>query len=356
MKKTLLALTLLATFTGLASAQSSVKLFGTLDLNGRFVKNDGTDRRLSLSQDGLNPSQLGIKAVEDLGGGLKAAIELLAGINGDTGTSNVTTTSTNATNTATTSKFWNRRSVISLFSPLGELRLGRDYKPEFYNNAIFDAFGILGVGSSINVAQRYGGTRQDNAINYILPPDIGGVYGQLMVSASEGATSDDRPGRYIGGRLGFAKGPFNIAVVVGDQRYDRPFAGNLGGDTQRTYNLAGSWNFGVVKLLGIYDREQLERGVRENRGSISAVVPIGVGEVHVGYTRSKLDTNGPDFTADQIALGYVYNLSKRTAMYGTASYLSNKDASARFIPGGNTVGAQTNGKSKGFELGVRHFF
>ena len=126
MKKSLLALAVLGAFAGVASAQSSVTLFGTADLSGAYVKNDGSSKRLSLTQDGINSSQLGFRGVEDLGGGLKAGFIFLAGVNPDTGSAN--------------SKFWNRRSTVSLFTNGGELRLGRDYTPTFWNQTIFDAF------------------------------------------------------------------------------------------------------------------------------------------------------------------------------------------------------------------------
>ena len=179
MKKSLLALAVLGAFAGVASAQSSVTLYGTIDLNGRYVKADGTDRRVTLSQDGINSSQLGFRGVEDLGGGLKAGFTLLAGVDADTGTSN--------------SKFFNRRSTVSLFSNAGEIRLGRDYTPTFWNLTIFDAFGTNGLGNSLNVRNGYGGTRQDNTIGYFLPGNLGGFYGQAMAGASENGGTSSRP-------------------------------------------------------------------------------------------------------------------------------------------------------------------
>ena len=92
-------------------AQSSVILYGTADLSARFVKNDGSSRRLALAQDGVNSSQLGFRGAEDLGGGLKAGFNLLAGVNADTGTVNA--------------KFWNRQSIVYLSGSFGEIRLGR---------------------------------------------------------------------------------------------------------------------------------------------------------------------------------------------------------------------------------------
>src|SRR5215218_5339326 len=103
MKKSLLALAVLGAYVGVASAQSSVTLYGTVDLNGRYVKNDGSRKRLSLDQDGINSSQLGFRGIEDLGGGLKAGFLLLADLAPiDTGNN--------------AARFWGRRSTVSLFS------------------------------------------------------------------------------------------------------------------------------------------------------------------------------------------------------------------------------------------------
>jgi predicted porin len=85
------------------------------------------------------------------------------------------------------------------------------------------------------------------------------------------------------------------------------------------------------------------------------VIPLGQSEIRVGYNRSKLDTGPADTTVDQIAATYQYNLSKRTAMYGTISRLSNKDATSIALPGG-TRAPTASGDSKGFEVGVRHIF
>ena len=352
MKKSLLALAVLGAFTGVASAQSSVTLFGTVDLNGRYVKADGQDRRLSLSQDGINSSQLGFRGVEDLGGGLKAGFLLLAGVNADTGTTN--------------SKFFNRRSTVSLFSNMGELRLGRDYKPDFWNQTIFDAFGTNGLGSSLNVRQVYAGTRSDNSIGYFLPSNLGGFYGQAMVASSDGGTTLDRPARYYGGRIGFAAGPFDIAGAYGEQKFRAPFtvcsAAVCGipvvastGDKQKTWNIGGSWDFGFMKLMGYYDQEKLD-DAKEKVFSISGVMPFGQAELHVGWDRGEGKVDGFDKQkVDQFKITAQYNVSKRTALYTTGSMLKNKDDTALTLPGAAGL-TRFGDDSKGFEIGVRHFF
>ena len=364
MKKSLLALAVLGAFAGVASAQSSVTLYGTVDLNGRYVKADGQDRRLTLSQDGINSSQLGFRGVEDLGGGLKAGFNLLAGVNADTGTTN--------------SKFFNRRSTVSLFSNLGEVRLGRDYTPTFWNLTIFDAFGTNGLGSSLNVRNGYGGTRQDNTIGYFLPGNLGGFYGQAMAGASEGGTSGDRPARYIGGRVGFAAGPFDVAGAYSEAKMRTSFVVNpaggapivvLAGDTQKTWNVGGSWDFGFMKIMGLYDEEKIS-DFKEQMASISGVIPFGQAEIHVGYDRAEAKGFTPFLvpctgltcatasgtqTIEQFKVTLQYNISKRTAMYTTGSWLKNKDDTRVTLP---TAAGLTDvgGDSKGWEIGLRHFF
>lgn len=336
MKKSLLALAVLGAFAGVASAQSSVTLFGTVDLNARYVKNDGSSRRVSLSQDGINSSQLGFRGVEDLGGGLKASFILLQGVSADTGTQNG-------------AKLFNRRATVSLQGGFGEVRLGRDYTPTFWNNTVFDAFGTNGLGDSSHVGLGlYQATfvRADNSIGYFLPSNIGGLYGQFMVAAAEGVNT----GKYIGGRIGFAAGPFDIAGAYATS--------GIVGSTEKakTANIGASYNLGVVKLMGYYDQTK-QLTVKQTRISGSVVVPMGQGEIHAGYSQGKLDT-AANPKAQQVALGYVYNLSKRTAVYSTIAQVSNKGGAAASVTAGTaqTAAPIANGKSKGVEFGVRHFF
>lgn len=75
MKKTLVALAALSTFAGAALAQSSVTLFGTVDLAARYTKGNGQNNK-QLASDGLSSSRFGIRGEEDLGAGLKAGFWL----------------------------------------------------------------------------------------------------------------------------------------------------------------------------------------------------------------------------------------------------------------------------------------
>lgn len=332
MKKSLLALAVLGSFATVASAQSSVTLWGIVDVSAKAVKNDGVGTLKSLATNGINSSRLGFRGTEDLGGGLKAGFWLEGALSPDDGTQG--------------GLEFRRRSTVSLMGGFGELRLGRDYTPSFWNTTIFDPFGTNGVGSSLNLTHYVGQTnyvRASNSIGY-LAPKMGGLYGQLMAAAGEGVT-----GHYLGGRIGFAGGPFNVALGVGQT--------DEFGATPKfdVWNIAGSYDFGMAKLMLQYNNEEFG-AAEENRILIGASVPMGQGELNASYVRTDEDVavgNGRD--ASQLALGYIYNLSKRTAVYGTVARLDNK-AGSNFSIGGGNAGITPGGNSTGFEVGLRHSF
>jgi len=362
MKKSLLAVAVLGAFAGAASAQSSVTLSGTVDVNLRYVKNDDTKFK-QLGTDGINSSQLVFSGREDLGSGTWAGFTLNSGINPDTGTSN--------------SKFWNRRSTVSLGGNFGEIRLGRDYNPTFWNMTVFDPFGTNGVGdmthaftnpsvggltaaqSALLPAGGEAGTantttvRSDNAVQYYLPSNLGGVYGNVMIAAGEGNPNS----RYEGGRIGYAAGPINVGFAYGQTHL-------LVKDNKlKHFDFGASYDFGFAKLVGQYIRLKTNEigGVSGVDGTqdiwqIGTVIPLGQGEIHASYNRNKGKDDLEDVGSKMAAIGYVYNLSKRTALYGTYSYLKN-DTNGFYAVGGSVPAGQTLGfKSQGAEFGLRHFF
>src|SRR6185369_6618145 len=120
---------------------------------------------------------------------------------------------------------WQRRSTVSLLGGFGEVRLGRDYTPTFWNLTIFDPFGTNGVGSHLNLFASGGvGTpilsgaatlvRASNTVGYFLPKELGGFYGQVQVAAPEGVPGN----KYVGGRVGYGVGPVNVAAAWGRTR------------------------------------------------------------------------------------------------------------------------------------------
>jgi len=350
MKKSLLALAVLGAFAGAASAQSSVTLFGIVDLNVGEVKNDndvtGVSTKIKrMGTDGINSSRLGFRGVEDLGGGLKAGFWLEAGMSNDVG------------GVGSGAKFFNRRSTVSLLGGFGEVRLGRDYDPSFWNLTVFDPFGTNGVGAFTNVLTTLGSgastlVRADNSVGYFLPSGIGGVYGQAQVAAGEGgANGTQANNKYSGARIGYAGGPIDVAVAYGQTTID-----TAGGAKYKLFDVGGAYDLSVVKLMAQYVQAKYDlTSLKAKTYLLGAVVPMGQGEIHVAYDHTKVTGGVTEPTGKQFALGYVYNLSKRTALYGTYSQVKNSDG-AGFTVGSQGVGSATDGKSQGLEAGLRHSF
>ncbi|MNU54623.1 Outer membrane porin protein 32 precursor [compost metagenome] len=419
MKKYLTTLTALIACA--ASAQSSITLFGVVDaaivgyssrskdmnhgtpLNPFYInRGDVKIRRTALINSGYNSSRLGFRGTEDLGGGLAASFWLEAPISNDDGQTGVAT--------------FSRRSTVSLSGGFGEIRLGRDYNPTFWNDAVFDPFGLVGPGASLMFAANTsspGGTfkvnsnyvRASNSIGYFLPPNLGGFYGQAMYGFHEnnsyspgtatppgvssagllnsGAVSATRAGRFFGGRLGFAKGPLDIAAAYSSSiSADNYYAGTS--DLVKTANFGASYDFKLVKVFGEVSRVKYERdhkivpigdGMRDINFTgyvVGATVPIGAGLIRFAYSQVKYDLNlvQPPFArsvgdpmAKQFALGYVHNLSRRTALYATVARVSNKNGAALTVAGPAPAAPAFTGNptytpraSTGYAFGIRHAF
>ena len=343
MKKSLIALAVLAA-SGAAMAQSSVTLFGIVDTAFGYVDkaNAAGDSVYGLSTSGNATSRLGFRGVEDLGGGLKAGFWLEGEIFGDDG------------NAAGFN--FKRRSTVSLAGGFGEVRLGRELTPGYSKTSSYDLFGQTGIGQFMGWSNWYGtsgdanGIRSSNMISYYTP-NFSGFTAGLGYGFDE--QTSGKAGRYVGGYVAYENGPLGVAVSY-DQR-------NLAADVDRNaLTVAGSYNLNVVKLNAIVQQTKDDvpgaSDRKVNAYALGASAPVGAGEVKLQY--ALYDQKAIDSKAHQISLGYVHNLSKRTALYGTVAYLKNKDASNLALPTkGLTVDGPGAGENQtGVQLGIRHSF
>lgn len=387
--------------TGLASAQSNVTLFGVVDAALSSYSNSSRDERTgplnqgsvktsqtALTNSGYNSSRLGFRGTEDLGGGIAAGFWLEGQLTNDDG--NVGGLS------------FSRRSTVSLSGPWGEVRLGRDYAATFWNDTVYDPFGTLGAGATLLLAAQlsplptgartFGGNpnyvRTSNSIGYFLPPNLGGVYGLVQYALPENIGSSQRPstpvalnstrtGRYVGGRIGYGAGPLDVAIAYGNSSTgDNHDAGTT--DSVKTFNLGASYDFGVVKLLGEVSRVRTRRAydaappmrtpdVDTTGYLLGLTAPVGPGLIRASWSQVSYDLNRitppglpelRDPKASKFALGYVHNLSKRTALYATVARVRNKDGAALTAGGPALVNNATfmPRTSTGYDLGIRHAF
>lgn len=351
------ALTAATALPQTASAQSSVTMFGIADAAARSVHNEGTSSLKSLVSGANSTSRIGFRGVEDLGDGLSAGFHLESGVALDTGTSVVAT------------QFFDRRATVSVASrAFGEVRAGRDYVPSYLSWTRFDPFSYVGVAGSNNmvsatplgpIRSAFGTAanttvRSSNSIQYLLPGGLAGVEGGLMVAAGEGAVAGSGTHKVVGARLGYASGPVVVSAGLTQTENSLTIA-----DKFKDAVLGASYDFGVVRVSGAWRRFSLG-SPRQTNMIAAAVVPIGLGELKLSYVKADFDgqvgaANIGTADASQLGLGYVHNLSKRTALYATASRINNKGAAILTVPGGS-AGPAPGGKSSGYEAGVRHSF
>lgn len=363
MKNSSIALALLAG-AGIASAQSSVTLFGIVDTT--LTRGSGNvSSKTRLHNSGSNSSRVGFRGTEDLGGGMSASFWLEAGVNSDDGTG----TATNANNQAagapatpgTQGLTFNRRATVALAGNWGEVRMGRDYTPQFWSLTVFDPFGTNGVGTGQNVSSSITGVtgiRASNTVSYFLPGNLGGFYGwvQTYFGENNSNVANSRDGNGSGARIGYASGPFNVALAMGRTKY-------LAGNTAQN-NLAGSWDFGVAKLMGQYswDRNAGLAGGSKARGYlVGGVIPVGVGEIRAtvsGYKTDQVVAGALDNPRTRkVAIGYAHNLSKRTQLYATYGRITSSGfAATTASPALNGATGVGGGSSSGYDLGLRHSF
>ena len=342
MKRTLLALAALATAAGASAQSSNVTLFGVADVSVARISTTGKSVS-GVANGGNSSSRLGFRGVEDLGNGLKAGFWLEGGLNVDDGGSGF--------------KF-DRRSTVSVMGNFGEVRLGRDKTPSYQNLETFHAFGDTGMGavnghnlisgSATGTPEGSNPKRVSNGVSYLLPK-LGGVYGQVTYGFGEQAGSTSLAST-IGLRVGYANGPLNVAAAYGVVK------GGTAASTvdYKNFNLGASYNFGVVTPMVLIASER-GNDKRVDLYSFGVKAPVGPGELRAAfslYKDKKMDNND----SKRFAIGYGYQLSKRTELYAAVARLSNDDKAARKLGSSLSPTPGVGNSLTGYEIGLRHNF
>lgn len=337
--------------------QSSVTVGGTADAAARWVRNEGLSSVKSLVSGSNSTSRLTIRGQEDLGGGLAAGFHLEHGLLLDAGAASQAT------------QFWDRRSTVSVFwRPTGELRFGRDFVPSYSSWTRFDPFGYVGVAGSNNlisatpigpIRSAFGSSpnttvRTNNSIHYFLPSTLGGVEGGLTVAPSEGGIAANGQHKVLGGRLGYvnSRGAISAAHTITQN--------DVTGNARFKDSVVGAnANLEATRVSAAWRR--FSHGAAGQTNTMLGVVhPVGPLELKASVVRADFkgrvgNTVIGANTATLMALGAVYNFSKRSAVYASVARIDNKGAAAVVVPGG-AAGLLGGRSSTGAELGLRHNF
>ncbi|RQR30808.1 MULTISPECIES: porin [unclassified Burkholderia] len=372
------------TMGGVAHAQSSVTLYGTIDTSLTYVRNaDGGKNLWALgnsSAGNLSGSRWGLKGSEDLGGGLAAIFQLENGFNPSTG------------GLGQGSRIFGRQAYVGLTSnQYGSLTLGRQYDPLIDLVQPITADNYFGsVFATAGDVDNYDNSfRVDNAVKYTSPV-IAGLQFEAMYSLGGVAGSTGSKQSYSAG-VSYANGPLSLAggyfyaananPVTGNRTTwsstsDGTFDGAINTGYQTAHSIgiarvAGQYVIGAFTVGAGYSNAQYRRDgasvfaknehYNTAQGFLnyqaSAALLVGVG---YSFTKSGGDTSA---NYHQASVGADYNLSKRTDVYMTAAY---QHASGNTANGaGGAMPAQASIGSYGYNgtkkqalvnLGLRHRF
>ena len=316
MRKIILAALLAPALASPVWAQSSVTLYGTLDIG---VGQIFTDKAVGVRSSKF-PSNWGIRGTEDLGGGLKAHFNLESGILSlDTGT-------------IAGGGGFTRQSWIGLSGATwGDFLLGRTTTPQARLMSAFDLNGISDVnpwttlGTPVNGG--LGGSRYSDQLQYATPR-MNGLQGRIAYSFDE--TQANTPAaRAAHLQLGasYTQGRFYTALVV----MPKSLAGKLDSVSSALYQTGFAtglkYDHGSFNLSMLYQRDE-QKALGSNL-ALSAAVPFGALELGAQYAQVIKSTDSVYRGSKALELFANYKLSKRTVLYAIAAGVNSDAEQAR---------------------------
>jgi predicted porin len=318
MKKTLLALAVLGTFAGVASAQSSVTIYGLIDVgisrgNGGTAGNSNGGNANGLKAWSVNQaagSRLGLRGSEDLGNGMSAQFQIEHRFRADSGSQQ------------DDKRFWGGRSYVQLSSEVaGRIYLGREYSPVHWVADKSDPFGGSGVGQLgaaawgnraatagsgyLSLDPNGNGTRTANTVGYKSPS-----WGGLTFQAALGAAETYGLGRTQALNVEYAGGPLYAGLG-----FESVSKGTFKG--QGLFNLAVHYDFGFAKFMvyGAQAKVGTDGASKTKIFSLGAQVPVGPAGSKFKALVYRVDPKGDSNNETKVGLGYDLALSKRTNIY-----------------------------------------
>lgn len=359
-----------------AFAQSSVTLYGIVDLDGQFLS--GHAKQVLVTSGGQSGSRLGFKGTEDLGSGNYFDFVLESGINLDTGSS------------AQGGQLFGRQAFGALRTPYGILSAGRQYSSVYTQTGDFSEFSNVSLGATTAVIGGFAGGYE---------PIRGGA-NNATTSTATGAEVNGSPAR-VNNSVRYTTPTFEgfkASVLYG--------AGEVTGGTQGTRLVdvsARYTNFGLDAYLSyVTDKAANGTTVANSQTDIgiitaSAAYTFGAFKVQGGFMtvndKRPADMDGKGFwvggdykfggqhtvraqwvenkpndknialgKTNAYGVGYQFDFSKRTDLYTSITrFQSDASANGAFVgrigaavPAGLTT--PTDRSATEFVLGLRHTF
>ena len=352
MKKTLVALAVLGSFAGVASAATSVTLYGTVDAGyeGWSYGKDLSTRNNTFVQGGTSEanSKIGVKGQEDLGNGLAATFQLEGDVNADVGSADL----------------FNRESTVGLKGAFGEVKVGRS------KSQMEVALGGVVPGRRVADVDLYSVAAKRHSNGLFYSYDNAGFSFGADVTTKGGALGDDHEGEKgqkvgWGVRAGYAGNVGGNVTLLARAAYQRD--GVLSNNKQQ-YEAGGllaavvpysnnALTVGVAYAQGRGDAADLlsakagtNRIYADKARTWSGVIASTFGPNDSAYVKyqqrkGKLDDGTVAYNGNVWAIGYEHALSKRTSVYADVAYATIKKPTVA-----------DKGTATGYSVGLSHSF
>ena len=357
MHKSVIALAIAGMAAAPAFADSNVTIYGTIDYGfgmrsgngGLGTSNPNSNAAAALSaQEFMSgtdvQNRLGFKGAEDLGDGNKVIFELEMGFLANTGTNSLPTTGSES------SGIFRNHSWVGMTGNWGTMLGGRVDGARYGVSERYDPFGGGTVGTPLSLNLQV--TRADNAIAYVTP-NYEGAYAILaytsnlvgpnnscqtcvnFLKGSPGSNNSDI--RLWVVQLNYAKGPLSLTFNTEHDHFHNT------DDMQHVYDVAASYDFGVAKLMAMWDKVTTDTpgghpdgfGLgNERTWWVGGTVPITEHDTaRAVYARYKDLTPfnplvGGDNSCSKWGIGGEHYLSKRTNFYADFSSINQHDHGA----------------------------
>lgn len=402
MKKTLVAVSVLGAFAGSALA-ADVQLYGILDTGVGYshIDMDTSDvddvDSFEMKSGVGSGSRWGLKGTEDLGNGLTVGFILENGFDSDDGSED------------STGVMFNRESSLFLEGSFGKLAFGRmgalnsgqsSWSKVGMINAFGTSYGEFTAQAS-NVFSLAG--QWDNMIAYETPDFAGFKLFTQYGMGSNDNENESSSNRFYSLGVTYNNGPFAGYFAVDSINYKTAKFSkgewpNNGDDIDDslTVTLGGSYDFDVVKIylgaqyfdevrlsslggpicrandvrdLGISGFDLSINDIAKLKGygiSLSGDAPLAGGRVMFGLGYVDADAADSldkalsqniagfrDFEIQRyvVSAGYSYPFSKRTDVYGVASYMQDNEDTSR-----ESGTLEQDPSAYSFYVGLRHRF
>ncbi|CDY77483.1 Outer membrane protein (porin) [Caballeronia glathei] len=346
-----------------AFAQSSVTLYGSVDVGVDYVTNSRGGHLIQESAGKRTPDRFGFRIVEDLGGGNKVVVRLENGFLTNTGAQ------------INPQSFFNRNAQIGLTNDtFGTISAGHipDYVYEYVgalNNSVPGISSFYTVGNLDGLANTHA---MDNSVKYDTPVFYGFQAG--VMNGFGGQAGDFSAGRQysIGARYQQGRFKFGAAYTMSHDRTADVFGvfslSSLLGQPLRagtmfnasrysTIAVGGSVVIGAFTPHATFTSVKLanQNGAKSERNYQAGVnIDLSGGEriclLGVSYNRSLFE----DLTFNQYNLFMTYYLSKSTQVYAGAGLQRASGPNAKAAQFGYQASSSSNQTVA--RIGINHMF